>query len=229
MPLYNTKAHFLYRQFFLTPSTILTLWEIRPSHRLKHGTRLRSRIATPLPRSIPTHTHINSDTAAWVRFNEATIATAQNTSLLSALNDEKNFVGTNRYYTSKLLQQPFLRELVSRRSKEGKEKGPILNLGNPGFCYGSDLHRGAPGVAGKIPGGVKRVVGRSVAVGARALVHVAVCAGVESDGMYLSDCAVAPFAGFGNTKGGRRVQKLVCGEIMGKSGGVIDIERLAVR
>ncbi|KAL4957406.1 hypothetical protein BDW69DRAFT_156247 [Aspergillus filifer] len=176
----------------------------------------------------PTISIVNSETAAWAKFEEASIATNQHTSLLSSLNDEKNFVGTDRYYTSKLLQQLFFLELVSRRSKEAKGKGPILNLVNPGFCYGSGLHRGAPSIVGNILGGVKRVVGRSAAVGARTLVHAATCAGVKSDGMYLSDCRVAPFAEYGNNERGKKIQEMVWEEAMQELKSVVGTERLVM-
>ncbi|OQE43727.1 hypothetical protein PENCOP_c003G00470 [Penicillium coprophilum] len=85
----------------------------------------------------------------------------------------------DRYYTSKLLYQLFFLELV--RSHRSVSHGAILNLINPGFSYGSELHRTAEGAFGKVLSGMKRVLGRSVSVGARTLVHAAVLAGESSD------------------------------------------------
>jgi hypothetical protein len=68
----------------------------------------------------------------------------------------------------------------------------IVNTVNPGFCYESDLHRDVPGIQGVILGGVKRVIGRSTKVGARALVDNAVVQAQESHGRYLEDCKIKP-------------------------------------
>ncbi|KAL4938558.1 hypothetical protein BDV06DRAFT_200710 [Aspergillus oleicola] len=176
-------------------------------------------------RSRPTISIVGSETAAWAKFKEASTATKEKTTLLSVLNDERNFVNTDRYYTSKLLQQLFFLELVRRRKQE---HGAILNLVNPGFCYGSELHRGAPSVVGKVLGGVKRVIGRSAAMGARTLVHAAVLAGPESDGKFLSDNRVAPFAGYGDSEQGRKIQEMVWQETVGELVRVVGEERLVV-
>ncbi|KAL4968648.1 uncharacterized protein BDV14DRAFT_196948 [Aspergillus stella-maris] len=134
MPLYNTKAHFLYRQFFLTPSTP------PPTLPLSGKSGLITGSNTGIGYEAASQLLSLSPDSYWH-------------SLLSKLNDEKNFIATDRYYSSKLLQQLFFHELVRRGSKEAEGKGATLNLVNPGFCYSLDLQRGAPSVVGKILGG----------------------------------------------------------------------------
>ncbi|KAL4973594.1 hypothetical protein BDW66DRAFT_153636 [Aspergillus desertorum] len=162
---------------------------------------------------------VSSETAAWAKFKEAQIATRQRISLLDALDDPKSFDMTDRYYTSKLLYQLFFLELMrSHRhndadstTKASQGGGAVLNLVNPGFCYGSELHRDAEGALGNVLGVVKRVIGRSASMGARTLVYAAVAAGSESDGCYISDNRVALDAGFGRTEKGREIQRMCLG------------------
>ncbi|PYI10677.1 NAD(P)-binding protein, partial [Aspergillus sclerotiicarbonarius CBS 121057] len=153
---------------------------------------------------------VGSETTAWAKFKEAQVSTTQQTTLLETLDNKTNFDMGDRYYTSKLLYQLFFLELChNHRSSAHRSKGAILNLVNPGFCYGSELHRTAEGAFGKMLGSVKMVVGRSTAMGARTLVHSVVLAGEESNGMYLSDCKIALFAGYGDSESGRATQRRV--------------------
>lgn len=181
--------------------------------------------------SHPVLSIMGSETAAWVRFNEARVATTKGTSILAALNDETNIVMGDRYYTSKLFQELFFLELVDRRrqkSSSSSETGlTILNLVNPGFCYGSELHRGATGtVFVKILETVKRIIGRSVQVGAKTPVHGAVLAGPESNGRYLSDCRVAPFADYAESRKGKIIKRKVWDEMGSEVGKVVDIGKV---
>jgi len=83
-----------------------------------------------------------------------------------------------------LLQEFFLVELCRLvPSSRG-----IVNIVNPGFCYGSGLHTEVPGVVGAVLGTVKRIIGQTTMVGARTLVDGAVVQGAGSHGQYLSDC-----------------------------------------
>ncbi|KAL4863414.1 hypothetical protein BDV12DRAFT_177495 [Aspergillus spectabilis] len=184
--------------------------------------------ATAYPeRRRPILSIIGSETAAWAKFREAQVATKQHTTLLQTLNDGKDFEGVERYYVSKLLYQLFFLELVhNHRSSNHRSNGTVLNLVNPGFCYGTDLHRGAEGIMGKIFGAIKRGIGRSVPMGARTLVYGAVVAGPESDGKYLSDNRVAPFAGYVTSSSGRIIQEKVWEETVIELGKVVDIKTL---
>ena len=129
-----------------------------------------------------TITIVGSETAEWAAFKEQT----QNP-IFPAFNDPKYFDMQDRYYTSKLLEAIFVVELcaVLPSSKA------IVNLVNPGFCYGSGLHTEVTGALGFVFGLYKRMIGRSTSIGARPLVDAAVVQGAGSHGQYLSDCAVA--------------------------------------
>lgn len=126
---------------------------------------------------------VSSETADWCKFKEQ-----NSVPLLPAFNDPKMFEMQERYYTSKLLEELFLKQLV----KYVPASVAVVNAVNPGFCYGSGLHREAGGVVGVIFTGFKRFIGRSTAVGARTLVDAAVVQSDESHGQYLGDCVVKP-------------------------------------
>lgn len=151
--------------------------------------------ANNLNRARPVISTVGSETAAWAKFAEAQVSITQGIPLIDGLDDKTHFNMGDRYYTSKLLYRLFFLELVRNRSSAKRSTGAILNLVNPGFCYGSELHRTAEGAFGKALGGMKRVIGRSVSMGARTLVHSSVLAGEPSNGKYLSDNKPAPFAG----------------------------------
>ncbi|KAL2818219.1 hypothetical protein BDW59DRAFT_181920 [Aspergillus cavernicola] len=173
----------------------------------------------------PTLTIVNSEVAAWAKFKEAAIATKQGKTLLETLNDNKYFISTDRYFTSKLLQQLFFLELfANHRSNQGRSSRTVINLVNPGLCKGSDLHRNGEGIVGKGLAAMKQLVGRTVPVGARTLVHAAVVAGPESDGKFLSDTRVSPFARDGEK--GKKMQKNVWDEMVGELRKVVDTDDL---
>ena len=132
-----------------------------------------------------TITIVGSETADWAAFKEQT-----ESPLLPAFNDPKYFDMQDRYYTSKLLEAMFVVELcaVLPSSK------CIVNLVNPGFCYGSGLHTEVTGVLGFVFGIYKRMIGRSTSTGARPLVDAAVVQGAASHGQYLSDCSIAKYS-----------------------------------
>ncbi|KAJ5779163.1 Short-chain dehydrogenase/reductase SDR [Penicillium paradoxum] len=177
----------------------------------------------------PTQPHpvisiVSSETAAWAKFKEAQISNNKGVPLIHVLDDKTHFDMGDRYYTSKLLYQLFFLELVSNH--RSMSHGAILNLVNPGLCYGSELHRTAEGAFAKVLSGMKRVIGRSVSMGARNLVHSAVLAGDSSNGRYLSDGKVAPFARYGETEEGRRMQTQVWKETVDELSRVVDVTKL---
>lgn len=132
---------------------------------------------------VPRLTVVGSETGEWAAFGEKGAE-----SVLAALGEEANFDAGDRYYTSKLLLLYFFREFVARAGTTRV----VVNAVNPGFCYGSGLHREVPGVQGAILGTVKRGIGRSTKIGARTLVDGAVVQAQESHGRYLEDCKVKP-------------------------------------
>lgn len=126
---------------------------------------------------------VSSETAEWCKFNEQ-----DSVPLLPAFDDPKGYEMQERYYTSKLLEELFLTQLV----KYVPPSVAVVNAVNPGFCYGSGLHREAGGVVGVIFGLFKRFIGRAPAIGARTLVDAAVVQGDDTHGKYLGDCIVKP-------------------------------------
>lgn len=140
--------------------------------------------AKPLSESPGRLVVVSSDMASWAKFKEKTA-----TPLLPALDRPENFDVPERYCVSKLLGQLFVSEL----SKRVSPSAVLITMPNPGLCYGTSL-----GVA---PGGsfvdtvaavLKRIVGRSASVGARALTDGAVHHGAEAHGQYLEDCQIQP-------------------------------------
>ncbi|KAL8918054.1 MAG: hypothetical protein Q9208_007576 [Pyrenodesmia sp. 3 TL-2023] len=128
------------------------------------------------------------------------------TTVLGVLNDQKKFNPGDRYYTSKLLLTLFFRKFVAR------------------FCYGSELHRSVTGPLGAVFGGMKRAIGRSTEVGARALVHGAVVAGRETHGCYLSDEKVAPRMEFVVARKGEQAAHEMWRELSDELRGVFDFD-----
>ncbi|KAI1499772.1 hypothetical protein F5X99DRAFT_388569 [Biscogniauxia marginata] len=149
---------------------------------------------------------VSSDVAAWAKFEEK-----DSVPLLPAFDKSGSFDGQDRYWTSKLLGQLFLSELVKRVPSSGV----IINCTNPGLCYGSGLNRESNGSGvGTVFGIFKRVVGRSCAIGAWALTDAAVKHGEESHGQYLEEGKVQPMAPIVYTAQGERIAKLLWQETM---------------
>ncbi|KAL9011914.1 MAG: hypothetical protein Q9173_003285 [Seirophora scorigena] len=166
---------------------------------------------------------VGSEVAQWAVFKERKIAASDpHTSVLAVLNDQKKFNPGDRYYTSKLLLTLFFREFVDRLPSAKNDV--VVNLVNPGFCYGSELHRSLTGPLGAVFGGMKRAIGRSTEVGARTLVHGAVVAGRETHGCYLSDEKVAPWMDFVITSKGEQGAREMWKELGEELSGVIDID-----
>ncbi|KAL7918079.1 hypothetical protein ACQKWADRAFT_324096 [Trichoderma austrokoningii] len=126
---------------------------------------------------------ISSDTAAWAEFKGK-----NSDSLFAGLDNPQLFDGSDQYFTSKLLSQLFLTELVKRVPPSVA----IINAPNPGLCksslvrdYGSIFERMFVYL-------FKLVLGRDGSVGARAFTDAAVKQDTESHGQYLEDGKVQP-------------------------------------
>ncbi|KAI4145704.1 MAG: hypothetical protein L6R39_003723 [Caloplaca ligustica] len=172
--------------------------------------------------SPPVLSIVGSEVAQWAVFKERKIAASTpHTSVLSVLNDKKKFNPGDRYYTSKLLLALFFREFVDRLPSNNDV---IVNLVNPGFCYGSELHRTLSGPLGAVFGGMKRAIGRSTEVGARTLVHGGAAAGKETHGCYLSDEKVAPWMDFVVSQKGEQAAHEMWGEMSQEFRGVVDVD-----
>ncbi|KAF6225124.1 hypothetical protein HO133_010320 [Letharia lupina] len=154
-------------------STALLAIQLLPVMDKKNSTRSR-------PGTI---TIVGSETAEWAMFKEQ-----KQDPIFPAFNNPKYFDMQDRYYTSKLLQEILLIEMCrTLPSSRG-----IVNVVNPGFCYGSGLHAEVTTryrALGIVFTAIKRMIGRSTSVGARTLVDAAVAQGPASHGQYLSDCA----------------------------------------
>ncbi|KAI1502627.1 NAD(P)-binding protein [Biscogniauxia marginata] len=129
---------------------------------------------------------LSSETAAWTQFKEK-----EARPLLPAFDKPETFDMQDRYYTSKLLGQLFIRELTKRVPPTVA----VINACNPGLCHGSGLHHETmTSLPGYIFAAFKKIVGRSTRIGARTVVDAAVKHGEESHGQYLGDCKLKPFA-----------------------------------
>lgn len=106
--------------------------------------------------------------------------------IFPTFNDPKFFNLNDRYSTSKLLEQLFVASLV----QQVPSSKVVVNLVNPGLCYGTGFHTDLTGAMATLFEGFKRLIGRSTAVGARTLVDAAVVQGDDSHGKYLSDCRI---------------------------------------
>lgn len=122
---------------------------------------------------------VSSDTAAWARFAER-----DKQPLLPAFDDEKaGFDKLERYAVTKLLGQLFVAELARRVPSSLV----VVNCANPGLCYSGLLREQGPSVTIPI-----RIMARSPAIGARALLHAAVVQDERSHGQYVEDGKLRP-------------------------------------
>lgn len=128
---------------------------------------------------------VSSDTAGWAEFKEQT-----SRPILAAFKEKaEKWNMQERYGTSKLLGQFYLTELA----KKVPASVVTIDAVNPGFCYGTALTRGGDGtLMGMIVNGVRRIIGKSSAVGALSIVHAAVNFGEEVHGQYVEDGEIRP-------------------------------------
>ncbi|KAL4934134.1 NAD(P)-binding protein [Aspergillus undulatus] len=132
-------------------------------------------------------TFVNSDIPSWAKF-----AQRNTVPLLLAFDDRSTFDVFDRYPTSKLLGQLFLRELVKRVPPSG--------------VNGSFL--------GSIARSMSMFLARSASVGARALTDAVVNHSGGSHGMYIEDGEVVPMAPFVYTPEGEKVAAQLWGETL---------------
>jgi NAD(P)-dependent dehydrogenase (short-subunit alcohol dehydrogenase family) len=124
---------------------------------------------------------VQSEMACWTKFKER-----NKTPLLPAFDKPENFNFPDRYGTSKLLGQLFVTELTKRIPSSVA----IITMPTPGWCHGTNLGT-VPGlnIAQTIVNCIKRILGRSVAVGARAVTDGAVHS-PDAHGQYLQECRI---------------------------------------
>jgi NAD(P)-dependent dehydrogenase (short-subunit alcohol dehydrogenase family) len=92
------------------------------------------------------------------------------------------------YPCSKLLGHLFLVRFVDYVNADDV----IVNIVDPGYCKGSQLHREATGVVGALVSFSKTLTARSLEVGASTYIDAAVVKGKESHGCWLMDWKIKP-------------------------------------
>jgi hypothetical protein len=68
----------------------------------------------------------------------------------------------------------------------------VVNMVDPGFCKGTELHRDATGIVGGVMSVAKALTGRSLEDGAWTYVDAAVAKGKESHGCFVMDWEIHP-------------------------------------
>jgi NAD(P)-dependent dehydrogenase (short-subunit alcohol dehydrogenase family) len=110
--------------------------------------------------------------------------------LLPSFDDPKitPFEQGERYSTSKLLGHMFLYKLVDYVSADDV----IVNLVDPGFVKGTELHRQATGILSVMLAGFQAATARNVKDGASTYLDATVVKGKESHGCFLADWQIRP-------------------------------------
>ncbi|KUL86371.1 hypothetical protein ZTR_08619 [Talaromyces verruculosus] len=130
---------------------------------------------------------VSSDMAAWAKFTERKERPILTTYKKKAARWDMG----ERYGTSKLLGQLFVTKLAGQIPASSV----IVDLVNPGLCYGTDLARDGDGrFKGLLFKAAFRVFGKPAAVGALAIVHAAVSFGESAHGQYSEDGELKPLA-----------------------------------
>jgi NAD(P)-dependent dehydrogenase (short-subunit alcohol dehydrogenase family) len=124
---------------------------------------------------------VQSEMASWAKFKEK-----DSTPLIPAFDKPENFNLPDRYSTSKLLGQLFVTELTRRIPSSVA----IITMPAPGWCHSTSLGT-VPGLhVGQIMVNcIKRILGRPVAVGARAVTDGAVHSS-DAHGQLLQECMI---------------------------------------
>jgi NAD(P)-dependent dehydrogenase (short-subunit alcohol dehydrogenase family) len=110
--------------------------------------------------------------------------------LIPSFDDPKNVAWDPmvRYSCSKLLGHLFLWKLVDYVSADDV----IVNLVDPGFCKGTQLHSDLNGPVRAIFGAMKALTGRSIKAGASTYLDATVVKGKESHGYFVMDWELRP-------------------------------------
>jgi hypothetical protein len=96
---------------------------------------------------------------------------------------------SERYFASKLLGMLFLVRLWEFLPPAEEV---VVNMVDPGFCKGTELHRDATGIVGGVMSVAKALTGRSLEDGAWTYVDAAVAKGKESHGCFVMDWEIHP-------------------------------------
>lgn len=108
--------------------------------------------------------------------------------LLPSFDNKKYFDVRDIYSTSKLLGQMFVWKLTDLVSANDV----VVNLVEPGFVKGTNLHRDASAAGQVLMGAFKAATARTVKVGASTYLDASIVKGKESHGCILMNWEVAP-------------------------------------
>lgn len=97
--------------------------------------------------------------------------------------------GVERYFSSKILGMLLFVKLLEYLPPADEL---VVNLVDPGFCKGTELHRDATGLTGAVLSAAKALTGRSLEDGAWTYVDAAVVKGKESHGCFVMDWEIRP-------------------------------------
>lgn len=108
--------------------------------------------------------------------------------LLPSFDDERYFDPVDTYSTSKLLGQMFVWKLTDSVSANDV----VVNLVEPGFVKGTELHRDTSAFGKIVMSLFKAATARSVKTGASTYLDASVVKGKESHGCILTNWEIAP-------------------------------------
>jgi hypothetical protein len=114
---------------------------------------------------------------------------------------------SHQYPVSKLVQIYLVRAIAN--DHPASESTVTINLVNPGLCH-SELARDVNGWSFRL---FKLSMARSTEVGSRTIVHAG-AAGIETHGMYLSDCMVEEPSALVTDTAGKELQGRVEAEVI---------------
>ncbi|KAK4948642.1 hypothetical protein LTR10_012646 [Elasticomyces elasticus] len=123
--------------------------------------------------------------------------------LLPSFDDKKYFDPMDVYSTSKLLGQMFVWKLTDLVSADDV----VVNLVEPGFVKGTDLHRDRSVGAKVFMSLFSAAAARSVKVGASTYLDASIVKGKGSHGCVLMNWGIAPYAPFQYTAKGKEVME----------------------
>ncbi len=96
-----------------------------------------------------------------------------------------------RYAASKQLLLMYLVKLLDNLPPAFRDE-VVVNVVDPGYCKGSDLHRDTHGIQGLLLGASKAMTGRTLEQGAWTYVDAAIRHGKDAHGCFMMDCEIRP-------------------------------------
>ncbi|EXJ66963.1 uncharacterized protein A1O5_09609 [Cladophialophora psammophila CBS 110553] len=156
---------------------------------------LKNKSPADSPGRLTISTAMLSVTARFINKNEVP--------LLPSFDNKKYFDSMDIYSTSKLLGQLFIWKLTDLVSADDV----VVNLVEPGFVKGTELHRDTSVPAKVFMSLFKAISGRTVKVGASTYLDGSIVKGKESHGSVLMNWEIAPYAPFQYTLEGKIIME----------------------